>query len=98
MSKEDGFVVWSEHILSELDEADRRAHALASTLSVQQLNWRPSPYEWSIGQCLHHLLMFNRLYEPAISRALDGQTPHPVAEVTPGWLGGWFIRTYVEPR
>jgi DinB superfamily len=96
MSKE-GEIVWAERVLAELDEADHRARALTSNLSEQQLNWRPSPDEWSIGQCLHHLLVFNRLYVPAISRALDDQTPHPVSEVTPGWVGGWFMRTYVEP-
>ena len=91
-------IPWSERMVAELDDADRRAYSLAKGQTIEQINWRPSADEWSIGQCLHHLLVFNRLYVPAISRALDGQRPHPVDDVTPGWVSAWFMRTYVEPR
>jgi hypothetical protein len=93
----DQSITWPERILAELDESDCHAQAAAKGLSVEQINWRPSPDQWSIGQCLHHLLMFNRLYMPAILRALDGQPPHPVYEITLGWVNAWFMRTYVEP-
>jgi len=87
---------WPARLLAQFDEADRRAHALANTLALEQLNWRPSPHEWSIGQCLQHLAAFNRLYVPAISRALDGQSPSPVSEIEAGWISAWFMRNYVE--
>jgi hypothetical protein len=90
-------ITWHERILVALDESDRRAHALANSLSVEQINWRSSPSEWSIGQCLQHLLVFNRVYIPAILHALDGQPQHPVAEIDPGRVSAWFMRTYVEP-
>jgi hypothetical protein len=98
MNKEVGATqTWPDRIIARLDEADRRAHALADSLTVGQLNWRPSPDEWSIGQCLQHLLVFNRLYLAAISRALDDELPSPVREVAAGRISAWFMRTYVEP-
>ena len=33
--------------------------------------------------------------EAALS-ALDHRAPSPVEEITPGWFGRWFIRTYIE--
>jgi hypothetical protein len=88
---------WVGRLVDELDAADRRAIMLAGDLSESQLNWRPSPHSWSIGQCLLHLLNSNVVYLPPIARALDGVTPSPVAEITHGFLGAWFIRTYIEP-
>ena len=29
-------------------------------LSAEQVNWKPSEAEWSIGQCLDHLIISNR--------------------------------------
>ncbi len=98
MEKDAGVThTWPDRIVARLDEADYRAHALADRLSIEQLNWRPSPDQWSIGQCLEHLLIFNRLYMAAISRALDNQLPSPVRVVKAGRISAWFIRTYVEP-
>jgi hypothetical protein len=98
MNKEAGLTeTWPDRIIARLDEADHRAHALADNLRIEQLNWRPSPDEWSIGQCLEHLLVFNHLYMAAISRALDKQLPSPVSEVEAGRISAWFMRTYVEP-
>lgn len=33
-----------------------------STLSDNQLNWKPSSDSWSVGECLSHLINSNRLY------------------------------------
>ena len=41
---------WPDRIIARLDEADHRVLALADGLTIEQLNWRPSPDEWSIGQ------------------------------------------------
>ena len=77
--------------------ADRRATALTKTLTVRQLNWKPDPGVWSVGQCLEHLCAANEMYLPALSGALTGRTLAVVPEITPGWFGRWFIRNYIEP-
>jgi hypothetical protein len=88
---------WCPRLLAELRAADARATALAKPLTAVQLNWRPSPVEWSIGQCLDHLLVVNRVYLPPIADALQRAPRAVVDEITPGWFGRWFIRTYIAP-
>jgi hypothetical protein len=88
---------WAIRLISELDAADRRAQDLATGLGPEQLNWKPRPDAWSIGQCLHHLFVSNEVYLPAIANALGGRQRSRVQDVAPGWFGRWFIRNYVEP-
>ena len=92
-----GLPAWSVQLIDELDASDQHATDLAGGLSPEQLNWKPTEDVWSVGQCLHHLYVTNEVYLPAISKALDGRPPSPVPGITPGWLGRWFIRTYIEP-
>ena len=88
---------WSQRLISELYTADRRAERLAKALTPEQLNWRPRPNAWSVGQCLQHLYVANEVYLPAISSSLDGRRRSRVQEIVPGWFGRWFIRKYIEP-
>jgi hypothetical protein len=88
---------WVPRLLSEIDAADTQATALAGGLSAEQLNWRASQAEWSIGQCLEHLAVTNEVYGSAIGEALNGARPAVAQEITPGWFGRWFIRSYIDP-
>jgi len=88
---------WAIRLLGQIDEADRRATRLVAGLTTTQLNWKPSPGEWSVGQCLDHLCVANEVYLRAISPAFEGQPPAVAREITPGWFGRWFIRNYIEP-
>jgi len=88
---------WTERLIRELDDSDRRAKELAGRLSVEQLNWQPAPGSWSVGQCLEHLSISNEVYLPSISAALAENHVAVVAEITPGWFARWFIRSYIEP-
>jgi hypothetical protein len=47
--------------------------------------------------CLEHLCITNEAYLPAISAALKERPDEPVEQIVPGWFGGWFIRTFIEP-
>jgi hypothetical protein len=88
---------WCVRLMSELDEADRRASTLATTLTSRQLNWKPSQDTWSVGQCLEHLCIANEVYLSAMSSSLAARPLAVVQEITPGWFGRWFIRSYIEP-
>jgi hypothetical protein len=88
---------WCLRIASELDAADARALALAKPLTVAQLNWRPRADVWSVGQCLEHLCLTNEVYVPPMLEALRAPPTGPVDEITPGWFGRWFIRSFIEP-
>jgi hypothetical protein len=88
---------WCLRLTSELDAADARAIALAKGLTAAQLNWKPRPDMWSVGQCLEHLSISNEVYLPRITESLGGPPTGPVDEITVGWFGRWFIRKYIEP-
>lgn len=88
---------WSRQLIAELQAADQRAIALARGLTTEQLNWKPRPEKWSIGQCLEHLCIAGEVYLPPISKALEHRQPSPVETITPGWFGRWFIKSYIAP-
>jgi hypothetical protein len=88
---------WSVRLAFELSANDQTAQALAARLTEEQLNWQPAPGSWSVGQCLEHLCRTNEAYLTSISAALKEKPDSPVEQVTPGWFGRWFIRSFVEP-
>jgi hypothetical protein len=88
---------WTRRLISEFDAADERATALAKTLNPRQLNWSPSSGVWSVGQCLEHLRVTNEVYLNPMSDSLTGRQRAVVQEITPGWFGRWFIRSFIEP-
>jgi DinB superfamily len=88
---------WPARLIAELDASDARASAIARGLTVDQLNWRRDPTEWSVGQCLDHLRAASEEYIPPITAALSGRPTAIVQEITPGWFARWFIRAYIEP-
>ena len=84
---------WAARLLRQIDEADARAARLASGFTTTQLNWKPSPGEWSVGQCLDHLCVANDVYLASIARSFEGRPRAVVSEISPGWFGRWFIRS-----
>jgi len=89
---------WCTRLIAEYTDSDARAETLSRSLTREQINWRPRPDAWSIGQCLEHLAAGNELYLEAIEAALTRNlNSRPVQEVTPGVFTRWFIRTYMEP-
>ena len=89
---------WCTRLIGEYTASDARAEALARALTRDQINWRPRPDAWSIGQCLEHLSAGNEVYLEAIEAALTRNlSSGPVQEITPGAFTRYFIRAYMEP-
>jgi hypothetical protein len=88
---------WSVRLAFELSANDQTAQALAARLTEEQLNWQPAAGSWSVGQCLEHLCRTNEAYLASIYAALKEKPDSPVEQITPGWFGRWFIRSFVEP-
>jgi hypothetical protein len=88
---------WSIRLIAELDAADQSAKGLVLGLTLEQLNWQPVPGAWSVGQCVEHLCIANEVYSAAIAGSLAGRPVSAVPEITMGWFGRWFIRSYIEP-
>ena len=88
---------WHVRLMEDLNASDEIARRLVNGLNEEQLNWPPAPGSWSMGQCFEHLCITNEAYLPAITEALKETPDAPVVQLVPGWFGGWFIRSFVEP-
>ncbi len=95
--QERGAPAWSVRLAADLDANDQFAKKLVAELTDEQLNWQPAPGPWSVGQCLEHLSITNEAYLPPISVAVDEQPDSAVEQITPGWFGRWFMRSFIEP-
>jgi DinB family protein len=60
-------------LMAEAEQLRHRVNASFSSLSTEQINWKPSEGQWSIAQCLEHLILLNEPYFPKIERILAGE-------------------------
>jgi hypothetical protein len=88
---------WDVRLGESLNANDETAKGLVAGLNEEQLNWQPAPGSWSVGQCLEHLCITNEAYLPAIVEALREKPNASVEQIVPGWFGGWFLRSFIEP-
>ncbi len=59
-------------------------------LRTDQLNWKPNPDKWSVGQCFDHLIVSNGEYFPIFDRVLQGKTTsNTIWESLPGLPRMW---------
>jgi hypothetical protein len=94
----------SADLLNQVIAASERnndiARTLAAGLSDAQLNWKPSPEQWSIAQCLEHLAMATREFDRHLNTALDRARKKPAVSNPPAYkptlLGGWLAKA-VDP-
>lgn len=66
-------VMFIKEILQKGKEAKDKVIAEFSNLTVEQLNWKPAPASWSIGQCLDHLVIADSCYFPALQKITEGK-------------------------
>ena len=57
-------------ILAEASCVADETKRVFGRLSAEQINWKPSEREWSIGQCFDHLIISNRPYVPIFEEIL----------------------------
>lgn len=71
-----------------------------STLSAQQLNWKPARDRWSVGECLEHLITANSLYFGIVEPILAGSYSKPFLGRIPGYSGllGRMLIKAVSPQ
>lgn len=69
-------------------------------LSEDQLNRRPSPDTWSVGQCLEHLTIVGGHHLPAVVRkvkAASERGSRPADTVKSGFVGRWLVQSMRTP-
>jgi hypothetical protein len=86
--------------LSEIfDEAEAiaaDARTLFGHLSAQQLNWKPGADQWSVAQCLEHLIAANSSFSHQFDRIVAGEkraTLWERAPILPGLFGKALIKS-----
>jgi hypothetical protein len=61
------------HWTDSLDQTTSDFIRAFGDLNKDQLNWKPNPAAWSVGQNIDHLIIINRTYFDVIKRVRDGQ-------------------------
>jgi hypothetical protein len=78
-------------LVEELNAVADDARRDFGGLTPAQLNWKPSPERWSVGQCFEHLIKTNQAFFPALEAAAGGGRENSLWErVSP--LSGLFAR------
>jgi hypothetical protein len=88
-------------LVREATDLGRQAEERFGGLTARELNWRPNPEEWSVGQCLDHLIIATTLYFPAF-RDIQGGTKRSTfwerVPLLPSLFGPWMIRLLSPER
>jgi uncharacterized damage-inducible protein DinB len=64
--------VFIRSLLQKGREAKEKVNSELSGTSLMQLNWKPLPGSWSIGQCLDHLVVSESSYFSILKKVIDG--------------------------
>src|SRR4030095_11318365 len=64
--------IFINEILQKGKEAKEKVNHEFSDISLEQLNWKPSPSSWSIAQCLEHLIIGDSAYFTDLKNITEG--------------------------
>lgn len=81
--------------ITRIERVSQEAREIFGGLNEEQLNWKPNPDDWSIGQCLDHLMVSNSQYFPIFDDILRGKKTARFWEkvpVLPGMWGGMLVK------
>ena len=86
--------------LTELEKLTRAFTDAFGNLSAEELNRKPNPKTWSIGQVIEHIIVVNKSYYPVVEQLRAGTYRTPWTARMPllvNWFGN-FILKGVEPE
>ncbi len=90
-----------QHVLDDVNAADRAAETIAASCTDEQFHWRPRGGEgWSIAQCLDHLATINAFYIKSIGNGVERAKAHDWKRrgaLKPGFFGALFINSLEPP-
>jgi hypothetical protein len=76
-----------EQYCKEFEQISSQAKQLTEGLNEQRFNWRPQPDQWSIEECLAHLLIAGNWEIRAIEDAIGHAKAHGLTGVGPFHYG-----------
>lgn len=89
-----------ETLIDAVQSARQDAPGVAAGLSDAQFNQRPSPSEWSVGECFEHLNLTGELYLPVLDAAIENARSRGLTSDGPfsyGFIERWFIKDIDAP-
>ena len=87
-------------LIDDLHAVTTDAESSFGQLTTQQLNWKPLPNEWSVAQCLDHLITSNQGFIPIFNKINRGEYKRSFKErlpVLPGVFGSLVLNA-VKPE
>jgi hypothetical protein len=86
-------------LLEELGAVTDEARKVFGGLSVEQVNWKPAPEEWSVGQCFEHLIKTNGGFFHTLEQIARGERKSRAWERWSPFSGffGRVVRRALEP-
>ncbi len=89
-----------KELANALETVSNEVRQSFSSLSPQQLNWKPSPEKWSVGQCFDHLVAANEGMLSQIELKIAGDAKPTVFEGLPllPKLFGRLVVNAVSPQ
>jgi hypothetical protein len=72
-----------EDLLHEVSLITKKVQAEFGRLNTGQLNWKPAPDQWSVAQCLDHLIKANQQYFPLLEGVANGTRKKSFMEKLP---------------
>lgn len=93
----------NEELSKLIDEANAitdEAQKSFGQLNAKQLNWKRSPNEWSVAQCLDHLIVINSTYFPTVEKIVQDEYRPSLRHRLPllPRLFGSLVLTAVSPE
>lgn len=88
-----------DQILDDLTAVTTEVETEFGSLADGPFNWKPTPGEWSVAQCLDHLTLTNRAYFPEFERVIRGEpsaNPWTRAPLLPAFFG-WMLKKALAP-
>jgi hypothetical protein len=82
-------VAFIKEMLQRGKNADEKVKTEFSDLRFQTLNWRPGPDQWSIAQCLDHLIVADSTYFPTFQKIAEGKYKMSAWERISPFSGLW---------
>ncbi|HEY6109555.1 MAG TPA: DinB family protein [Gemmatimonadales bacterium] len=86
--------------MRQFESTKHEAEQLVASLADAQVNWRPAPGRWSIGECLLHLATSTDAALPALDLAIEQAQVHGWTSCGPyryGWFTRWNVRSMEPP-
>lgn len=86
--------------LRQLDRVDADAAGLLNGMTEVQFHWSPVAAQWSIEQCLVHLVIIGGKYLPIIDEAMENARADRMLSRGPfryGFVERWFVRSTEPP-